>query len=153
MPADPGFEVVPDPLPRWVRAALVLMAVGFTAVLGVAAWLNPYAADGSARAMSTHTQLGLPPCTFAEVYGKPCPSCGMTTSFALLAHGDLANSLRANWVGTLLAAYLAGLVPWAVVGAWRGRHLWVRSGELLLTVSVGGLLALMLGRWAVLMLK
>jgi hypothetical protein len=152
---DPGYELVPDPpakLAGWVRVALALMAAGFATVLGIAVWLDPYTPDGGRRTMSTHTQLGLPPCTFAEVYGKPCPSCGMTTSFALLAHGDPAGSLRANWVGTLLAAYLAVLVPWGLVGAWRGRHLWVRSGELLLTVSVGVLLVLLVGRWLVLLL-
>ena len=155
MPADPGYELVPDPPARlalWVRGVLAVMAVAFAGVLGVAAWLDPYTADGGRRTMSTHTQLGLPPCTFAEVYGKPCPSCGMTTSFALLAHGDPVGSARANWVGTLLAVYIALLVPWGALGAWRGRHLWVRSGELLLTVSVGVLLALALGRWAVVML-
>ena len=153
MPADdPGFEIVPDRLATWVRVVLAGMAACFAGVLGVAAWINPYTPEGGRRTMSTHTQLGLPPCTFAEVYGKPCPSCGMTTSFALLMHGDPVGSAKANWVGGLLAAYLAALVPWGVIGAWRGRHLWVRSGELLLTVSVGVVLALTLGRWAVVML-
>ncbi len=153
--ADPGFEIVPDPparLATWVRVLLAVMAIGFATVLGIAVWLDPYTTDGDRRTMATHTQLGLPPCTFAEVYGKPCPSCGMTTSFALLAHGDAVGSLKANWVGTLLAAYIALLVPWGMIGAWRGRHLWVRSGELLLTISIGVLLVLMLSRWAVVIL-
>ena len=51
--------------------------------------------------METHRQLGLPPCTFKEMTGLPCPSCGMTSSFALLVRGDVMNSLRANAVGTL----------------------------------------------------
>ncbi|MFO0849767.1 MAG: DUF2752 domain-containing protein [Gemmataceae bacterium] len=157
---DPGYELVPDPLPiarraglpRWVRGVLALMAAGFTAVFAVALWLNPYRADGTRREMATHTQLGLPPCTMVQALGKPCPSCGMTTSFALLAHGDLAGSLKANWVGTLLAAYWFALIPWAAVGAWRGRYPWIRSGEMLLTVSVAVLLVLLLVRWAVVML-
>ena len=46
--------------------------------------------------------------------GVPCPSCGMTTSFALLLHGDIANSLRANAVGTLLAVFCLVLIPWSL---------------------------------------
>jgi hypothetical protein len=153
---DPGYELVPDPppakLPTWARAILTVMAVGFGTVFGIAVWLNPYNPDGSRREMETHTQLGLPPCSMVQLFGKPCPSCGMTTSFALLAHGDVAGSLRANWVGTLLAVYWFALIPWAAVGAWRGRYPWVRSGELLLTFSVVVLLVLLMARWAAVML-
>src|SRR5262245_22992061 len=81
----------------WVRAALVVMAVALVMVFAIAWRLDPYTEDGTARSMATHRQLGLPPCTFMEVTGVPCPSCGMTTSFALLIRGDVANSLRANW--------------------------------------------------------
>ena len=31
----------------------------------------------------------MPPCNFVLMTGKPCPSCGMTTSFALLVRGDI----------------------------------------------------------------
>ena len=62
--------------------------------------IHPYDADGNPRTSATHTQLGMPPCNFVTLTGKPCPSCGMTTSFALLVRGDVVSSLRANWVGT-----------------------------------------------------
>ncbi|MCU0218495.1 DUF2752 domain-containing protein, partial [Mycobacterium tuberculosis] len=61
-----------------------------------------------------------------EMTGKPCPACGMTTSFSLLMHADVPNSLRANWVGTLLCATILLIAPWAAVSAVRGRLLWVR---------------------------
>jgi predicted Na+-dependent transporter len=80
--------------------------------------------------------------------GKPCPSCGMTTAFSLLVHGDVANSLKANWVGTILAVYWFALIPWAIVSAVRGKLLWVRSGDWLMTISVIVFLVLVLGRWA-----
>ena len=57
----------------------------------------------------------MPPCNFKTWTGKPCPSCGMTTSFALLIRGDVANSLRANWVGTLLAGFCMVLIPYGFV--------------------------------------
>src|SRR6516162_9941646 len=103
---------------KWyVRGLLLSMAAGLAAVFVIAFWLNPYTADGSPRTMATHTQLGIPPCNFVVLTGKPCPACGMTTSFALLVRGDVGASLRANWVGTLLAGFWAGLLVWAVVGA------------------------------------
>jgi hypothetical protein len=51
--------------------------VGATTVLALARVLHP-----SERGFGTHQQLGLPPCIFLQLTGIPCPSCGLTTSFA-----------------------------------------------------------------------
>ena len=144
------FDLRPRPrrMAVYVRVLLVLMAVGFTAVLVTALCLNPYQEDGSAKTMETHRQLGLPRCNSVENFGKPCPACGMTTSFALLVHGDAVNSFKANWVGTLLCGTLILITPWAAASAVRGRLLWVRNGEMFSTVVLSSLLLLMLGRWA-----
>jgi len=131
----------------WVRGTLVLLAVGLIAVFATARWLNPYEPDGQPRRMETHRQLGLPPCTFLYMTGLPCPSCGMTTSFAFLAHGDVANSVRANAVGTLLAAFLVILLPWSLVSAIRGRPLGIYSLEQALTRIVATFMVLVLLRW------
>jgi hypothetical protein len=142
---DPGFELIGDPPPRrtvpvaypiddpnlarWVRGTLVVP-----------------------RTMATHTQLGMPPCNMVMLIGKPCPACGMTTSFSLLMHGDIPASLRANWTGTLLGMTWLALIPWAVVSAFRGRYLFIRSGEALTMAIVVAMLVLMLGRWAAVLL-
>lgn len=131
-----------------VRVLLAAMAVGFTAVIVTALCLNPYQDDGTAKTQATHTQLGLPQCSSVQMFGKPCPACGMTTSFALLTHGDVLNSLKANWVGTLMCATIVLLTPWLLASAFRGRLLWVRNGELFSTVILAGLLLLMMGRWS-----
>jgi hypothetical protein len=135
------------PSTKWVRGVLIGMAIALSAILAISMWLNPYDADGNPRKMATHTQLGLPPCNMVTLVGKPCPSCGMTTSFALLAHGDIKNSVKANWVGTLLAGYWFALIPWSIYSAIRGKAQFVRSGEFLVTVSVILFFALMLTRW------
>jgi hypothetical protein len=139
-------------LVRTVRGFLIAIAAVLAAVFTTAAWIHPYDEDGNPKSMATHTQLGLPPCNMVQMIGKPCPACGMTTSFSLLIHGDVVNSARANWVGTVLALFWLALIPWAVVSAVRGRYLFVRSAEALTTAAVIALLVLMLGRWAVVLL-
>jgi hypothetical protein len=140
-------EAESDFLKLWVRGVLLVLTLGLVVVFSIAWRLQPYDADGSARRMATHRQLGLPPCSFADQTGYPCPACGMTTSFALLVRGDVLNSMRANWVGTLLAGFCLAFIPWAVIGVVRGRTLFVRSLESGLIVVVTTLLVLMLLRW------
>jgi hypothetical protein len=169
-PDDPGFELVDDPptarrrpvaypfdaderMRLWTRGFLVALALGFATIFAIGVYLNPYQADGTPKTMGTHQGLGLPPCNMVQLIGKPCPSCGMTTSFSLLMHGDPVNSVKANWAGTVLALVWLALIPWAVVSAVRGKYLFVRSGELLATVLVIVMLVLMLGRWAVVLLE
>jgi hypothetical protein len=141
----------PPALSRWVRGALVGVALGLTTVFGIALWLNPYDEDGTPRRMQTHRQLGLPPCTFYELTHLPCPSCGMTTSFSLLVHGDVVNSLRANAVGTLLALFWMSLIPWCLACAVMKRTVLVRSVERAVSAFVIGFLGLMLVRWLLLL--
>jgi hypothetical protein len=151
---NPGAQPVPQVLPalgRRVRLATMVVVAGLVLLFGVAAWLNPYGPDGLPMAMGTHKQLGLPECNFVRLTGMPCPSCGMTTSFALLMHGDIAGSLGANAVGTLLAICLLVAIPWSLVGAVRGRWLWVRTLEPWLLRAVIVFTALALCRWTVLL--
>jgi hypothetical protein len=140
---------------RYVRLSLLAVAAMLVGVFTVAFWLNPYDAEGRPRRMATHTQLGMPPCNFVALTGKPCPACGMTTSFALLVRGDVKASMRANWAGTLIAVIWAVTLVWAVAGGIAGRPLFIPPGrgELILTVIVGIVLVLMLGRWGAVLLS
>lgn len=143
------------PLLCWPeRFACIVGACILTAVLAVAAILNPYLNDageslppGKHRVMGTHQQMGLPSCHFLVMSGLPCPSCGMTTSFALLMHGDLVGSWRANGVGTLMALYCLLAIPLALYGAFAGRLPVVHSLEWWGLASIGGFLPLLLVRW------
>jgi hypothetical protein len=132
-----------------VRLVLIVVAGLLLAVFATALWLDPYYADGTARPDETHRQLGLPECTFKTLTGKPCPSCGMTTSFSLLTHLDPINSLRANAVGTLLAGFLLMVLPWSIVCLVRGRLYFIKSLERALTWTVAVFLILLLVRWAI----
>jgi hypothetical protein len=145
------LEVVPV-MPWWVRGTLLVVAAGLITVFVIAIRLNPYGADGQARTMETHRQMGLPPCTFYAMTGLPCPSCGMTTSFALFIRGDLLHSLRANAVGTLLAGFCLALIPWCLASVYLGRPLFLTTIEPLLIRLVVAFLVLLLGRWAIVLL-
>lgn len=138
LPADNGQ------LTRGVRIALALVALGWVAVFGIAGWLKP-----DPRGMGTHEQLGLPPCTFYRVTGMPCPSCGMTTSFCQLVHGNLAKSLEANPVATLLAAAAMIGTPWLGISVIWGRRLGIKNYEVWMTRGVLLLLILMMANWII----
>jgi hypothetical protein len=134
-----------------LRHGLASFALVLVGVLAVAAWLHPYDDEGRPLLMETHLQLGLPPCTFRLLTGMPCPSCGMTTSFALLMHGDIAASLRANAVGTVLAIIAMLLIPWSLLCACKNRLYGIVSIEKTLTIWVIILMSITLLRWLIVM--
>lgn len=57
-----------------------------------------------------------PPCAFRRVFGRPCPTCGLTRGFAALSHGRLALATQYNpltvpvygafWLGSIAALVL-----------------------------------------------
>ena len=143
-------------LKRLVRAVLLAIGVAITMIFAAATYINPYNADGTPRTSATHTQLGMPPCNFKMITDKGCPSCGMTTSFALLVRGDVSASLRANWVGTTICVLWAITLVWSVASALWGRALFVPrrrgAGEVIFTAILGIVVVLMLARWGALLL-
>lgn len=145
----PTVTLAEPELGRFSRGTLLAIAAGLLAVFGIAICLNPYRDDGTALPMETHRQLGLPPCTFKVMSGLPCPSCGMTTSFALLVRGDVWNSLKANAVGTLLAGFCLLLIPWSLACAITNRIVIIHSVERALFQFIVVFLILMLARWAI----
>ncbi len=112
----------PPPLPeilevRRERRLAAGFAVVGAVVFAVAAGLNPYDEDGRPRSHGTHRQLGLPPCAMKIVTGIGCPSCGMTTTFSLLMHGDHSAAWRANWAGCVVAGLALIATGWFAVVA------------------------------------
>lgn len=88
---------------RAVRLNAVLIATGCFGVLCTAVYLTP-----DPRGFGTHEQLGLPPCISSAYLGFPCPLCGMTTAFALMAHARPADAFHAQPMGALL--FVAGVL-------------------------------------------
>ena len=103
------------------------------AVLGVAASLQP-----SAEGVGTHLQIwGMSGCTMLQLTGWPCPMCGMTTTFALAAHGRLVDALLCQPFGLVSLVELARLR-----GLWRRFWDWLGLKEGWIAAALmGGLLA------------
>lgn len=102
---------VPIERPWISRATWTVLGAGSWLVLFVAAWLRP-----DARGFGTHQQLGLPPCAFQAVTHVPCPGCGLTTSFANMAHLHVIDAFRAHLMGPLLFLLTLAVAlgaPWA----------------------------------------
>src|SRR6516225_4174378 len=79
-------------------------------VLGIARWLTP-----SPAGVGTHERLGLPPCLFLKFTGWPCPSCGLTTSFAHAARFHFVRAAIAQPFGLVAFIMTALLVPASLV--------------------------------------
>ena len=131
-----------------VRGGLLALVLLPLSVFAVALGLDPYQ-GGRVWLEETHTQLGMPICSFRKHTGQPCPSCGMTSSFALFVRGDLLHSLQANAAGTFLAMLSALFVFWGLITAVQGRLLWLHTWERTAIWLVLAFVAVMLVRWLI----
>lgn len=114
MSSVPAIYAYHHPLPKLGfihRLVALLVSSLCLAVLIIAARLHP-----SLTGIETHLQLGLQPCGMLRTTGLPCPTCGMTTSYSYLAHGQLRSSLAAQPAGTVFALLTA-------IGVWIGLYI------------------------------
>jgi hypothetical protein len=59
--------------------------------------------------------LGFVPCTFALVFGLPCPGCGTTRALRALLEGDVARALHLNPLGPVVALLVGALMTQAMI--------------------------------------
>lgn len=107
------------------RIAAGVVGVLLITVLGVARWLTP-----SETGYGTHTQLGLLPCVMKEFLGMPCPSCGMTTSFAWTMDGNLGRALVANPAGPPAVLLVILGIVWCGIAVVTGQIVFGRAAIL-----------------------
>jgi len=140
------------PHPRPDRSERIL--AGFVAVAGgvvfaIAAAIDPYDETGQPHTSGTHQQLGLPSCVVRSTLGVPCPSCGMTTSVSLLAHGDPVAACRANSAGLVVGTLGLAATCWlALLASGFARRPLLSAETTILALTVAGVTAVSL-RYAV----
>jgi hypothetical protein len=127
------------------RAVGLFLALPTTLVIAIAMWLTP-----SEKGYGTHTQLGLGGCTMMTLTGWPCPMCGMTTTFTLMAHLRPIDAFFTQPFGVVLFSVTAfgAVVGWvdllSAVGLNRRVLRWIGRFEQRLAI---GLLIGMMGGW------
>lgn len=127
-------------LPARIWAAVASACL--LAVLVAAAFITP-APEG----YNSHTQLGLAPCAWAGLSGKPCPTCGMTTAFAHAANLDLLTAVQTQPMGAFLALVTATLFWLCLHAAVTGSRVLELLGSMLRWPVWAALVALLLGAW------
>lgn len=98
---------------------LALMSISGV-VLTIARLLSP-----SPNGLGTHQQLGLPPCFFHQITGIPCPTCGMTTSFAHTMRLHFYEAFMTQPFGMLACLLTILLIPLSLL-MMRRRVPWMK---------------------------
>jgi hypothetical protein len=129
---------------RQARLAWSGVALACATVLGIAGFLTPNPAG-----LGTHQQLfHLAPCSFVLTTGLPCPTCGMTTSFAFMMHGHPLTALKVQPAGAVLCLATIGMAFFSFYVAMSGTLItvhWNLIGPVRLMLALG---LLILGGWA-----
>lgn len=128
---------------RGHRLGALALAIASLAVLVAGASLEPDAAGHG-----THTQLGMPPCGWAVLLGRPCPTCGMTTAVSLAAHARPIDAFLAQPAGALIAVVLAAGFWVCLYVAATGSSLGERMLSLLTVRSLWWIVGAGLAAWA-----
>jgi len=128
----------PRTWPRAKRAERIfqaVLAVVLASVVGLGMVLKP-----SPTGTGTHTILGLSPCGSLAVTGRPCPTCGVTTSFVLAAHGRFYEALVNQPLGLMVFVAVVGALSLVLVLLISGqscRPLLTRRRVMILTAGFG----------------
>jgi len=90
----------------------------------------------------THTQLGLPACYSVVMFDRPCPGCGLTTSWTSTLHGDFSHAFHAHTLGPIMY----GLYSFSALACLYGviRKLRVRTETRIATIALASAIVIFL---------
>lgn len=105
-----------EPNPR-IRAGQLVWFFAWLFVTAFAIYLHP-----DPHGHGTHQELGLPPCPSVLLFDRPCPGCGLTTSWTAFVHGDFAMAFKAHPLGPFLYVFFTAGALLSLYG-WRKKVL------------------------------
>ncbi len=119
------------------------VALAVTATVGFGLLITARVLTPNPHGVGTHRQLGFPPCGVLLRYGRPCPACGMTTSWSLLTRGRVIESVKSNPAGAYLGVMVFVLSAWSLLPIFTGRWYYPPSEWFLLGAAIVFLLLAM----------
>lgn len=114
----------------WFMAWLIITVIGLS--------LSP-----DATGHGTHQKLGFPPCPSVMLFDRPCPGCGLTTSWTSLLHGNFGLAFAAHPLGPLLYLLFTLSALACLVGLLRTQRFdsdvrWINVGVKIFAVAFIG---------------
>lgn len=114
--------------------------LSWVAVTVIAVFLKP-----NPSLHGTHTQLNLPACPSVVLFHRPCPGCGLTTSWTAFVHGNFGLSFQAHPLGPFLYMTFTVLALLSGFGWWKRWRLrtdsrpanWITIGCMVLVLGFG----------------
>ena len=85
--------------------------------------IGAFILKASPQGHATHTQLGLPPCPSVLLFDRPCPGCGLTTSWTATMHGQVVRAFTAHPFGPLMYLGFTGSALLSIYGWFKGLRL------------------------------
>lgn len=129
-----SHELVFEPgLPKKRLSSQLVWFVVWLIVTGIALWLKP-----SPLGHGTHTQLGLPACPSVVLFDRPCPGCGLTTSWTNMVHLRVGEAFKDNLFGPILYLGFSFTAWLGLYGYFKGLR--IRSENKLFNRLVTGVL-------------
>ncbi|MGE0143394.1 MAG: DUF2752 domain-containing protein [Planctomycetota bacterium] len=122
--------------------ALLVVALAIASVVTLS-FTSP-----DARGHGTHEQLGMIPCSWPILYGRPCPTCGVTTAAAHVVHLAPIEALRTQPFGALLAIVGLWFAAIALRALWLGESLVARVSVWPWAKILIGVVVALLAGWA-----
>lgn len=135
-------DYLPKPAARIESAVVVALCLAILALYAVLALTEP-----DPRGYGTHERLGLTACSWPQVHGMPCPTCGVTTAAALLLHLRPLAAFATQPFGAVLTLLGGAFVVLAARHVLRGESLFARMTSWPWAWILGGGLALLLLSW------
>ena len=107
--------------PLVVRAQL-LWTAAWAFCTGVGLFLHP-----DKHGHGTHQQLGLPPCPSVLLFDRPCPGCGLTTSWTSFLHGNFITAFKCHPLGVPMYLGFTFVALGSLYGNFIGQRLMIDS--------------------------
>lgn len=109
---NPNWLFDPNSDPRNTKGQIAWFGLWLAVTLIGTLYLEP-----SSAGHGTHTQLGLPKCYSVVMFDRPCPGCGLTTSWTATMHGNLPLAFSANALGPIIYSLFTLTALLALFGA------------------------------------